>query len=119
MQMQQRKRIVSVTDKNIESDIDETALNELLERWSLYVNVLNLCQQAQETLETIGDNKDIVNTLVEIRALLLEKVHVAGRLCDVEAERLGYEMDDDDDDENLSTRIPTIFPFSHNAGRVN
>ena len=80
---------------------DEILLRETEERWSKYVNVSNLLKQARQDLCLIGDNEDIVRTLIEIEALIAARMFAMGRKCDDIAERLGYDMSDDDDDEPL------------------
>ena len=80
---------------------DEILLRETEERWSKYVNVSNSLKQARQDLCLIGDNEDIVRTLIEIEALIAARMLAMGRKCDDIAERLGYDMSDDDDDEPL------------------
>lgn len=80
---------------------DEILLRELEELWSKYVNVANALKQAKQELILIGDNEDIVQSLIEMHALIEARMLVAGRKCDAIAERLGYDMSDDDDDEPL------------------
>jgi hypothetical protein len=80
---------------------DEILLRETEERWSKYVNVSNSLKQARLELCLIGDNEDVVQTLIEIEALIAARMLATGRVCDVIAERLGYDMSDDDDDEPL------------------
>lgn len=90
-----------MTDMSQDAGADEILLRELEEVWSKYVNVSNSLKQAQQNLALIGNNEDIVQTLIEVQALIAARMLAAGRKCDQIAERLGFDMSDDDDDEPL------------------
>lgn len=87
----------------LDASADAILLRELEERWSKYVNTLNLLKQAQAELTMIGENKDIIQKLSEMETEVAARMLAAGRACDVIAERLGYDMSDDDEPFTLST----------------
>lgn len=88
---------------SLEASDDEILLQELEERWSKYVNTSNLLKKAKEELIMVGDNEAIIQKLSEMETEISARMLAAGRACDVIAERLGYDMSDDDEPFTIST----------------
>ena len=72
-------------------------LDELDRKWNRLISVQNVVKEARDLLWESSDNtnEDIAQSLTITYSLLGARILAVGHLMDQEAERLGYEMDDD------------------------